>query len=298
MDKMIYFKIQIEPYFAFIFFTPNESTWWVFKLTSLFSLLDEKMNMMGELKAYLVYLYVYRHQANDTLISRLDKRRNIPPINQYLTSYKKTGNDTNMDYNKVIQFELARKQRTTADTKQQYKQIEEIIGSMKSVLERSIADLKNEKHLDSFKKWEGVEEDIALCGLVQKNGVKLAIVSQRNDSTKAIYLSPKQLLALIDDVSKPIIVQAHKEADRAQNQQAASQIIAYFDTNKGSLEIKEGLQGRVIASKDDIIDQRSYNIDIDVLLAYYNIFSYEQISKEAFEKLLYKSEIYSSFEIK
>jgi hypothetical protein len=203
-----------------------------------------------------------------------------------------------MDYNKVIQAEMKRNKRNTEDLKPKYKKIEEIIESMKNVLEKSLADLKNEKYLGSFKKWEGTDEDIALCGLVQKNGVKLAIVAQRNDSTKAVYLSPKQLLALIDDISKPIILQAHKEADRAQNQQATSQVIAYFDTNKGSMEVKEGLQGRVIATKDDITDQRSYNIDIDILLAYYKIFSFEQSSKEAFEKLLYKSEIYSSFEIK
>jgi hypothetical protein len=298
MNSMPYLRIQIEPYFAFIFFKPTESNWWVFKITSLFSLLNEKMDEIGELKAYIVYLYVYRNQANDVLISRLENGRNISRINQYLTSCKKTGNDANMDYNKVIQAEMKRNKRNTEDLKPKYKKIEEIIESMKNVLEKSLADLKNEKYLGSFKKWEGTDEDIALCGLVQKNGVKLAIVAQRNDSTKAVYLSPKQLLALIDDISKPIILQAHKEADRAQNQQATSQVIAYFDTNKGSMEVKEGLQGRVIATKDDITDQRSYNIDIDILLAYYKIFSFEQSSKEAFEKLLYKSEIYSSFEIK
>lgn len=298
MDKMIYFKIQIEPYFAFIFLKPNESKWWVYSITSLSSFLDEKIDEIDEIKAYLFYLWVYRYQANDALISKLNKVRNISRINQYLTSYKKAGNDENMDYNKVIHFEMTRKNRSAENIKQQFTKIEEIIGSMKSVLERSIADIKKEKRLEGCKKWEDTEAEIALCGLVQKNGVKLAIVSQRNDSTKAIYLSSKQLLALIDDISKPIIVQQYKEADRTQNQQASSQIIAYVDPNKGSLEVKEGLQGRVIATKDDIVEQRSYNIDIDVILAYYKIFSYEQISKEAFEKLLYQSEIYSSFEIK
>jgi len=298
MSSMSYLKIQIEPYFAFIFFKPIEASWRVFKITSLFSLLNERMDEMAELKAYIVYLYVYRYQANDVLISKLENGRNISPINQYLTSYKKTGNDASLDYNKVIQAEMKRNKRNSDETVLKYKEIEVMIKRMKETLERSIVDLKKEKHLDGFKQWEGIDEDIALCGLVQKNGVKLAIVAQRNDSTKAVYLSAKQLVALIDDISKPIILQAHKEADRAQNQQATSQIIAYFDTNKGSMEVKEGLQGRVLATRDDITDQRSYNVDIDVLLAYYKIFSYEQTSKEVFEKLLYKSEIYSNFEIK
>jgi len=307
MEKMVHLKIQTEPYFAFVFFKPTETQKWVFQVASDFDLVNDKMAEVGELQAYIIYLYVYHHQANAILLDRLAKGRNLPVITQYLSGYLNAKGEK-VDYNKIIEYKKIRKNKDETQAehkareekiKQKYAEIEGVIERMKSVLEKSIEDLKRDKHLEGYKVLDaGGDGNLALCGLVQKNGVKLAIVAQNSDSTRAVYLSAKQLIALIDDISKPIIIQAHKEADRALNQSASPQIIAYLDLNKGSLEVKEGLQGRVIATKDDITDQRSYHVDIDVLLAYYKIFSYEQTSKEAFEKLLYQSEIYSSFEIK
>jgi hypothetical protein len=299
-------KIQVEPYFAFIFFKLVKAKWQAFTFTSVFNLLDENTKEIGDVKEYIAYLFMYHYQGNGLLLDRLKNKRNVSVINQYLVSYSEE-KEENEGYDTLMKYKVSRQEKNEDDVaykareearKKKNKEIVKMIQNMKSILEKSIEELKKEKGLESFKVGQDKSEDTAICGLVQrKNSVKLAIVAQSQNETKAVFVAPRQLIALIDNITKPIIIQAHKEPDRALGQQAAPQIIAHFNVPEGRLEVKEGLQGRVIATKDDITEKRSYKVDIDVLLAYYKIFSYEQNSKEEFEKLLYRSEIYASYEI-
>lgn len=273
-----YLKIETKKYLSFTFFKKINTEWKTFKLTSPKSILFCKdffadVNKdVDKILSLVFILSIHENEFAKIIIERLKpKSKNSRTVLQTL-NYK----------------------FTTLD-----KEIKKIYETRLKKVQTDIKKLKKDKSLDNFLPIGNTEtKDISLFGIVHKNNKTiLAVTSKRSDEHQVDYIEPKHLVLMIDDIEKPVIIQHAKSADRYNNNKAQAQIIAFLKPEEGLLEVLESVTGYSIETKDDIFQRRLYRIDIDILLAYYQVFNYEKESKEEFEATLSGAENYSHFMI-
>lgn len=277
----VYLKIESKKYLSFTFFKNISEKWESFKFTSyksisfIDSFFEEVNKDIDKILSTVYILHIHDSIFSSTIIERMKpKSKNSRSAKQILNMKLK---------NKVID-KIYLKEYT--------KRIE--------VVMKNIEELKEEKQLSGFHKFsDDKRDDISLFGIVQHNTrTVLAVTTKQPDEHWVDYIEPRHVVLLVDDISKPVIIQQYNQEDRFKYKKAQPQIIAYLDAKHGLLRVVEGLNGYSIEAKDDIALRRHYNIDIDMLLAYYTVFKYEKESKEKFEALLAGAQDYSNYNIR